>query len=97
MIRIGRPLLIPKPKRFESAAYLAFIRSLPCTACDYPVTEAHHLKTRGAGGSDLTAIPLCRQHHTQIHTEGTVTAMDKWWRDPVALRLSLLEKYVESL
>jgi hypothetical protein len=89
--------VVGKPKRYEHPNYLAFIRSLPCVACDYPVTDAHHLKTRGSGGSDLTAIPLCRQHHTQIHTEGTRTAMERWSLDPTSIRLALLEKYVESL
>ena len=29
------------------------------------------MKTRGAGGSDHSAVPLCRSHHTEIHNLGT--------------------------
>ena len=35
--------------------------------------DRHHIRTRGAGGSDDSAniIYLCRVHHTELHTIGT--------------------------
>ena len=57
--------------------YLNFIRSMPCLVKDqecYGIVEAHHLKSRGTGGSDFLAIPLCRRHHTGgIHQIGIDT------------------------
>lgn len=49
-----------------SRFYLAFIRSLPCLVCGIRRgIEAAHTGPRGLGqkSSDLSAIPLCRQHH----------------------------------
>ena len=28
--------------------------------------EAHHVKTRGAGGGDNQTVPLCSYHHAQL-------------------------------
>jgi hypothetical protein len=30
--------------------------------------EAHHVKTRGAGGGDEQVVPLCVFHHASVHT-----------------------------
>lgn len=63
----------PKPVRVEDPELLAQFRRFPCLACHpgtqaYP-TEAHHITTRGAGGSDVPSnlMPLCTQHHRQWH------------------------------
>lgn len=32
--------------------------------------EAHHVKTRGAGGGDEQVIPLCQFHHSQLDSPG---------------------------
>lgn len=47
--------------------YLLEIRKLRCLACGaQPPSEAHHVRSRGAGGKDdfWNIIPLCTQHHT---------------------------------
>lgn len=46
--------------------YLAAVRQLPCLACGKsPPNEAHHVKSRGAGGGDdyWNLIPLCNEDH----------------------------------
>ena len=64
---------LQKPKRYESEKYKEFIRDLPCCACNVnrlhgrAQSDPHHMRSKGAGGSDLTCIPLCRKHHTEIH------------------------------
>ena len=42
--------------------------------------EPHHLKTRGAGGSDdyENIMPLCRKHHTEIHSSGKNRFVEKY-------------------
>lgn len=61
----------PKPTRDADDAYLEFLRGQTCCvyACADP-GEPHHLKTRGSGGPDYAAVPMCRRHHTEIHFIG---------------------------
>ena len=54
-------------------AYLRFVREHPCIVCGLPSTDAHHVKAKGAGSgqrNDYTAVPLCREHHSQLHQYG---------------------------
>lgn len=39
------------------------------------VIDIHHIKSRGAGGSDhpFNLMPLCRYHHSMIHAVGQTT------------------------
>jgi hypothetical protein len=91
---------LPKPKRIVDEAYLGFVRDRRCTVpgCRHSEpADPHHIVTRGAGGSDYTAIPLCREHHSLIHHVGrarfeTDTGLDLW---QVAARVLAL--YIESL
>lgn len=32
--------------------------------------EAHHVRTRGAGGGDEQVVPLCHDHHMQLDSPG---------------------------
>ena len=57
--------MIPKPTRVIDEEYLDYIRKQPCLVCRHD-SDPHHLVTRKAFGSDYTAIPLCRNHHTEI-------------------------------
>lgn len=58
--------------------YHQYIKTLRCLLehtgeCLGPVT-GHHVKSIGAGGQDEgNEIPLCVQHHTEIHTLGRKT------------------------
>jgi hypothetical protein len=77
---------LPKPKRTVDKAFLDFIRARRCTVpgCRHSENaDPHHLISRGAGGSDYTAIPLCREHHTLMHHLGKSrfemdTGLDVW-------------------
>jgi len=71
--------LIPKKPREKNPEYVKFIRSLPCLACKKPGCDPHHIKSRGAGGGDsANLVPLCRVHHTMIHTYGRRTFEKKF-------------------
>ena len=48
-------------KRFDCAV-AARIPERPC----WGGIEAHHVRTRGAGGGDEQVVPLCRGHHAQL-------------------------------
>lgn len=59
---------------------LQTIRAKPCCVCgrDAP-SDPHHWKTQGAGGSDEleNLLPLCREHHVEIHKIGRQTFYNK--------------------
>jgi hypothetical protein len=58
----------PKPKRYINEEYLNWIRMQPCFNCKKsPPSDPHHILSRGAGGSDLAVIPLCRICHVKYH------------------------------
>ena len=62
----------PQPliKTPRDAKYLKFIRTLPCTICGTTLeVDGHHTDTGGIAlvGSDYSALPLCRVHHSELH------------------------------
>ena len=62
----------PKPIRWESEKYLAFVRKLPCRVCSKTAGVAHHLIGHGEGkmggkASDMFTFPLCHDHHQRLH------------------------------
>ncbi|MBO0162589.1 DUF968 domain-containing protein [Vibrio alginolyticus] len=70
----------PKPIRWESEKYLSFVRKLPCRVCGKTAGIAHHLIGHGEGkmgskASDLFTIPLCNDHHQELHRD-----MNTWER-----------------
>jgi len=62
-------VMIPKPTRQVDKVYLAWVRTQPCVVCGARA-EPHHVVTRGAGGSDYFAIPVCREHHDEFNRGG---------------------------
>lgn len=58
-----------------------FYRNMPCIACRcFEGVVAHHIKTRGAGGSDEVEnlMPVCQKHHLEIHQHGLVRFAEKY-------------------
>lgn len=74
-----RPLR--KTIRHRDKAHLVFVASHPCLVCQRSPCDAHHLKfaqprTLGRKVSDEFTVPLCRDHHMQLHHFGNEAA---WW------------------
>lgn len=70
-----------KPVRQRNKAHLTFVASQPCLVCQRTPSDAHHLKfaqprTLGRKVSDEFTVPLCRDHHLQLHHYGNESA---WW------------------
>jgi hypothetical protein len=70
-----------KPTRHRNKAHLGFVASQPCLVCQRSPCDAHHVKfaqprTLGRKVSDEFTVPLCRDHHTQLHHQGNEAA---WW------------------
>lgn len=83
--RLARPRKAPRtkprnPDRVYCPPHLSWLRKRNCCVQDGDFgpgaigcsgkMEAHHVKTRGAGGGDDSGVPLCVRHHGQYHTVG---------------------------
>ena len=95
-------IMIEKRKRYISKRYLAYIRGKACLVCG-DVGEPHHIVSRGAGGSDLTAVPLCRRHHSEMESQGKLGFWKKYYFERSDLidflrgQVWLLQGYIETL
>jgi hypothetical protein len=72
---------IRKEVRRRNKAHLAFVRAQPCLVCQRSPCDAHHLKfaqprSLGRKVSDEFTVPLCRDHHQDLHRYGNEVA---WW------------------
>ena len=84
----GQPLstgqtVTPRRKevRRRNKAHLKFVAAQPCLVCQRSPSDAHHLKfaqprTLGRKVSDEFTVPLCRDHHHDLHRYGNEQA---WW------------------
>ena len=65
----------------RNKAHLAFVAAQPCIVCRRSPSDAHHIKfaqpkALGRKVSDEFTVPLCRDHHLQLHQHGNEAA---WW------------------
>jgi len=72
---------LAKPVRKRSKAHLAFVAAQPCLICKTTPCDPHHLKiaqprSLGRKVSDEFTVPLCRQHHQELHRHGNEAS---WW------------------
>jgi hypothetical protein len=72
---------IRKSIRKRDKAHLAFVAGQPCLVCQRSPCDAHHLKfaqsrSLGLKVSDEFTVPLCRDHHQDLHHHGNEFA---WW------------------
>jgi hypothetical protein len=72
---------LPKSNRKRSKIHLNFVASQPCLICQRAPSDAHHLKfaqsrSLGMKVSDEFTVPLCRDHHHELHRHGNEAA---WW------------------
>lgn len=64
----------PKPMSWRCEAYTRFVKAQPCVVCQRQADDPHHLIGHGHGkmggkSHDLFVIPLCRQHHDDLHRD----------------------------
>jgi ERF superfamily len=79
-----------KTVRRRSKAHLAFVASQPCLVCRRSPCDAHHVKfaqprALGLKVSDEFTVPLCRDHHRELHRFRNEVA---WWTN---LKIAPLE------
>jgi hypothetical protein len=82
--RIDKSVLnISEPKRFRDKDHLRFVAAHPCLVCGRQPSDPHHLRfaqprALGLKVSDEFTVPLCREHHRQLHHAGNEIA---WWHN----------------
>lgn len=82
-----------KNKRIVNLDLLNVVRKLSCLACGNWPCDPHHVKSKGAGGDDISEnlMPLCRMHHVEIHSIGKISMSEKYpvisyWLDAAELQ-----------
>lgn len=88
------------PKTPRSAAYLAFVRGMPCavTGVEHGVI-AHHVRMHPHGGglslkpSDYRVVPLNQMRHLELHQHGEKTFWKKYGVRPEAVMGELLRQW----
>jgi len=89
-------LVSPRRKtiRIREKAHLLFVAAQPCLVCQRSPCDAHHLKfaqprSLGRKVSDEFTVPLCRDHHQQLHRHGDEIA---WWANLRIAPLKMAEE-----
>jgi hypothetical protein len=76
-------LALSELRRLRDKDHLAYVASQPCIICNRILADAHHVrfaqpKAFGSKVSDEFTVPLCRDHHRELHNNGNERA---WWHD----------------
>lgn len=99
-----RPVSATRPKlnRRRNKEHLAFVASQPCVVCRREPCDAHHVKFAqpvaiGRKVSDEFTVPLCRDHHHELHRHGNERS---WWANlniqPLAIAEDLWSRTVRG-
>ena len=72
-----------KPHRLRDKRHREFVAAQPCIVCGRKPSDAHHLRfaqprALGRKVSDEFTVPLCREHHGEVHRRGNEA---RWWKD----------------
>jgi hypothetical protein len=72
-----------KPPRFRNKRHREFVAAQACVVCGRKPSDAHHLRfaqprALGRKVSDEFTVPLCREHHRELHHRGDEA---RWWKD----------------
>ena len=64
--------MFPKQKRIKNQDLIKVVQQKGCLICGQSPNDAHHVTSKGAGGGDTECnlMPLCRWHHSKIHSQG---------------------------
>ena len=78
----------------------ACLMAKKCAVCGRPC-DLHHVDSVGANGGNrekinhlgLQCLPLCREHHTELHSMGNKSFMDKYHLQSVAIDTKIAKLY----
>ncbi|WP_317180066.1 DUF968 domain-containing protein [Lelliottia amnigena] len=88
-------LLRPKRQRWVNDKYTRWVKAQPCVCCNQQADDPHHLIGHGQGGMgtkahDLFVIPLCREHHDELHADPV--AFEAKYGDQLVLLFRFLDR-----
>lgn len=88
-------MLKPKRRRWVNEKYTRWVKSQPCACCNRQADDPHHLIGHGQGGMgtkahDLFVIPLCREHHDELHANPV--AFEAKYGDQLTLLFRFLDR-----
>ena len=75
-------LTLREPRRLRDRDHVRSVAKKPCLICGRQPSDPHHLRfaqSRGLGRkvSDEFTVPLCREHHRELHRSGDEA---DWWQ-----------------
>lgn len=79
----------------DGEAYLDFMRKQPCLIKG-GMSDPHHVKTRGAGGSDFLTVNLNRKYHSELEQIGMFRFEHKYGVDIEKSIRELHKRYREE-
>jgi len=97
-----REMRVPKPHTHRSKQYLEYIRTMRCLVCQRS-GQAHHVGGPESGrgyahkGSDYRTIPLCYEHHYELHDDGRETFCIRYGLDLNLRMIKLMEDRIVEL
>jgi hypothetical protein len=89
-----------KQKTVRDKKYISWLKTLPCLLCGKE-SEPHHVNVKGFGGkgiktADQRSIPVCHEHHMEIHNNGRDSFATKYNLDYENIIQRLRKVYNES-
>ncbi|WP_414446555.1 DUF968 domain-containing protein [Citrobacter europaeus] len=88
-------MLKPKRRRWVNEKYTRWVKTQPCICCNKQADDPHHLIGHGQGGMgtkahDLFVIPLCREHHDELHADPV--AFESKYGDQLVLVFRVIDR-----
>lgn len=85
----------PKRRRWVNEKYTRWVKAQPCACCNKQADDPHHLIGHGQGGMgtkahDLFVIPLCREHHDELHADPV--AFESKYGDQLVLVFRVIDR-----
>ena len=97
--------MFDKPKRYENKVYVEYIKQQPCCVTGMMImnqdtgnieSDPHHTKSKGAGGSDLSCVPLLHELHQECHSIGQNTFQEKYNIDFKDIQIKCMQRFIEQ-
>lgn len=97
--------MLSKPKRHKDEIYKKYIKQQPCCITGMirinentgkTESDPHHTISKGAGGSDLSCVPLLHELHQECHAIGQETFQNKYNIDFKDIQIKYLQQFIEQ-
>lgn len=88
---------LAKRREAEFGDAVKFVRYLPCCICSKPgPNEAHHVRSRAAGGKADSIVALCPVHHREFHNAGRRTFAERHGVDLESIAAETARRFSEQ-